>query len=632
MSSQQDRFNAASAAQRRFSATGTADRVRTTGVLEWVDDVSRICQPEFVEWISDSPETRKRLTARLVEAGTFTALNPELRPNSYLARSTSDDVARVESRTFICSETPEQAGPNNNWREPGAMREDLLELFAGSMAGRVMYVIPFSMGHEDSPMAKYGVEITDSPYVALSMLTMARANDTVHARVLAGAPFVPALHSVGYPLVDSAGNERADVPWPSNPEKYICHFPDTREIWSFGSGYGGNALLGKKSFALRIASCIAREEGWLAEHMLLIRVVSPEGKRYHFVAAFPSACGKTNLAMLEPTLPGWTVETIGDDIAWMWVDHNGALRAINPESGFFGVAPGTSLQTNPVAMSTIERDTIFTNVALTDQGDVWWEGQTKIPPQGLTDWLGQRWDPESGQPAAHPNSRFTAHIGQCPTAAQDWEDPAGVVVDGIIFGGRRADTVPVVAQATSWEHGVLMGATIVSERTAAAEGIVGELRPDPFAMAPFLGYGYGEHWAHWLQIGRRLAPELMPQIFQVNWFRRDASGFLWPGFGENSRIVEWMIRRIESSRSPISDDVVPLSPAGYVPAAQDLNLAGLDSPDMPVETAVERALEVNDCEWRVELARQRRFLDEHAGPTRSQFAAVLDSLESLCEE
>lgn len=605
---------------------GTLFSPSTESVTRWVDDVVQLCQPDYVEWISDSPQTRERLTQRLLDAGTFTQLNSELRPNSYLARSTSDDVARVESRTFICSNTPQEAGDNNNWRDPLEMKAELLQLFEGSMAGRVMYVIPFTMGHEDSPLARYGVEITDSPYVALSMLTMTRVNDTVHARVLAGAPFVPAIHSVGYPLVDSLGEPRKDVPWPSNPTKYISHFPGSREIWSFGSGYGGNALLGKKSFALRIASCIARDEGWLAEHMLLIRAVSPQGKKFHFVAAFPSACGKTNLAMLEPTLPGWTVETIGDDIAWMWVDSEGALRAINPETGFFGVAPGTGPGTNPVAMSTIQRDTIFTNVALTDQGDVWWEGMSRTPPDGLTDWLGQPWDSSAGTPAAHPNSRFTASVGRCPTAAADWEDPAGVIVDGIIFGGRRADTIPVVAQAASWDHGVLMGASIVSERTAAAEGTLGELRPDPFAMAPFLGYAYGEHWAHWLQVGRRLSPDRMPQIFQVNWFRRDASGFLWPGFSENSRVLEWMVRRIESARSPISDDSVALTAAGYVPSADDLDLSGLAD-----TKAVPRALAVSPDEWRLELERQREFIDQHGGTSGPALREVLDLLDERCD-
>lgn len=616
--------------QRHPTNTDTLTAPSISSVTDWVEDVAQLCQPEFIEWVSDTPETRERLIDRLIEAGTLTKLNDTIRPNSYLASSTADDVARVESRTFICSPSPEDAGANNNWRDPHAMRAELMERFAGSMAGRIMYVIPFSMGHEDSDTAKYGVEITDSAYVALSMLTMTRVNDKVHARVLAGAPFVPALHSVGYPLIDSSGVIRDDVPWPSNSEKYISHFPHTREIWSYGSGYGGNALLGKKSFALRIASCIAKDEGWLAEHMLLIRAISPQGRRYHFVAAFPSACGKTNLAMLKPTLPGWSVETLGDDIAWMWVDGDGALRAINPENGFFGVAPGTSMSTNPVAMDTIAQDTIFTNVALTPDGDVWWEGLSTTPPASLTDWQGRAWTPPTPgtpnpSPAAHPNSRFTSSTSNCPTTPDDWDDPAGVIVDGIIFGGRRADTVPVVAQATNWAHGVLMGAAIVSERTAAAEGTLGELRPDPFAMAPFLGYAYADHWAHWLRVGARIAPQHQPKIFQVNWFRRNDTGFLWPGFSENARILEWMTTRIDAGHTPITDDPVALTAAGHVPAAQDLNLAGMaDSERVP------QALAVYTDEWELELARQRKFLAEHGNADMTELIEVLDTLTALC--
>lgn len=585
---------------------------------DWVSDAAALCRPDSIEWITDSPEVRARLTNRLEQAGTFTKLNSAIRPNCYLARSTPDDVARVEARTFICSESADQAGPTNNWRDPTQMRTTLIEKFSGSMAGRIMYVVPFSMGHEDSPIARYGIEITDSPYVALSMLTMARVNDTVQNRIFSGAPFVPALHSVGYPLVDETGAVREEVPWASNHDKYICHFPETREIWSYGSGYGGNALLGKKSFALRIASVIAKDEGWLAEHMLLIRATSPEGKIYHFVAAFPSACGKTNFAMLQPTLQDWKIETIGDDIVWMWVDSDGALRAINPENGFFGVAPGTSHQTNPVAMKTIQQDTIFTNVALTQEGDVWWEGMTKTHPSGLTNWLGQPFSPADG-PAAHPNSRFTSAIENCPSTAPDWEDPQGFVIHGIIFGGRRADTIPVVSQAYDWEHGVLMGAAIVSERTAAAEGIVGELRPDPFAMAPFLGYNVTDHWKHWLEIGARISESSRPKIFHVNWFRRDAQGFMWPGFGDNIRVLDWMVNRIENR---IPDSYARTTPAGLVPEIEQLRTEGLQ-----VTEHLKQGFEVDAAEWKLELERQRRFLAQFGSSVPLELDAALCRLE-----
>lgn len=603
---------------------------RIESAAHWVADVAALCQPDSIEWITDSPETRARLTERLVQAGTLIRLNPELRPNSYLARSTPDDVARVEARTFICSRTKEQAGPTNNWREPTRMREELMERFFGSMAGRIMYVVPFSMGHEDSASARFGIEVTDSAYVALSMLTMTRSTPQIQAKILAGAPYVPALHSVGFPLVDQDGRWREDVPWPSNTDKYICHFPETREIWSYGSGYGGNALLGKKSFALRIASAIAHEEGWLAEHMLLIRATNPSGKVFHFVAAFPSACGKTNFAMLQPSLPGWTIETIGDDIVWMWTDAAGNLRATNPESGFFGVAPGTSEETNPVAMRTIERDTIFTNVALTQDGDVWWEGMSSQAPEGLTDWLGQPWDPTCG-PAAHPNSRFTSSISNCPTTAHDWDDPQGFIVDGIIFGGRRATTMPVVAQAYSWEHGVLMGATIVSERTAAAEGTIGELRSDPFAMAPFLGYSVTEHWQHWLNMGASMPRAHRPEIFHVNWFRKSPEGvFAWPGFGENVRIVDWMTQRIlarRSGESLIHDELVARTAAGYVPAFE-----GIDSRGLAENPQLREAFAVRTGEWRAELARQREYLDQFGLATPTKLNDVLDGLELLITE
>lgn len=621
--------------------TITAERLappRTTNAAIWVSDVEALCRPDSVEWIVDEADIRERLTTRLIEAGTIFKLNPDLRPNSYLARSTEDDVARVEGRTFICTPTKDAAGPNNNWRDPVDMRSELLELFSGSMTGRVMYVIPFSMGPEDSPFAQYGIQITDSAYVALSMLTMTRSTARLRERLTAGAPFVAALHSVGYPLHDDSGASRSDVAWPSNSRKYICHFPQLDEIWSFGSGYGGNALLGKKCFALRIASHMGRKQGWMAEHMLLIRVTSPKGKKYHLVAAFPSACGKTNLAMLQPSMPGWKVETLGDDIVWMRLDEQGQLRAMNPENGFFGVAPGTSTKTNPVAMETVSRDTIFTNVALTPEGDVWWEGMTKRAPSMLTDWLGNAWTPESGTPAAHPNSRFTSPVANCPTVCEDWEAPEGVVVDGIIFGGRRADTAPLVTQAYDWEHGVLMGATIVSERTAAAEGTVGELRPDPFAMSPFLGYSLTEHWRHWLEIGEQISADAKPEIFHVNWFRKAEDGsFAWPGFGENIRVIDWMIRRIESQRTHVADransdfhvdlgERVQYTPAGIVPETDAVDTEGFTPEQV---ASLEAAVKVDEQEWRRELERQQAYLEGYGTSVPLELHTALAKLRGL---